>query len=133
MNWPCCQQGTPYPIFVPGGSFTFFNLKFWLIKLEINTRWSLRTIFFQNCSTLEPLHPKLNLPKHVFGRPQRGILATWHRHYPWLHYLQEEDLVLHFYYAYHTHIKKKFTEAGFKKLTVGPVQIHPAEAKSTCH
>ena len=62
---------------------------------------------------MEPLHPKLNFPKHVFGQQQCAFLATWHRQYPWLHYLEEEDLVHHFYYAYLT-----YTEKSSQKLNL---------------
>ena len=58
----------------------------------------------------EPHQPKLNFPKRSFGKQQRGFSATWYQHYPWLHYLQEEDSVLCFYCA--SAVQQKMPIAG---------------------
>ena len=88
----------------------------------------------------EPNQPKLHFLKHMFGRQKRGFSATWYQHYPWLHYLQEEDSVLCFYCA--TTIQRKipltgytdktFTETGFNNWQKALHKFSKHE-QSTCH
>ena len=78
MNWLYCQSRY-YISYIPYWRIIyFFQSQIVAKRAKINTRWSLTTIFFQNCSTRERLHPKRHFPKHVFGLQQRGILVTWH-------------------------------------------------------
>ena len=44
--------------------------------------------------TSEPNQPKINFLKWKFGRQHCGIFETRYKHYPCLHYLQEENSVI---------------------------------------
>jgi hypothetical protein len=88
----------------------------------------------------EPHQPKLNFAKRSFGKQQRGFSATWYQHYPWLHYLQEEDSVLCFYCASAVqqkmpiagHTEQAFTEVGFNNWQKA-LQKFSKHERSACH
>ena len=58
-----------------------------------------------------PNQPRLKkFPLRQFGTQRRGFSATWYDSYPWLRYLEDEDVILCFYCA--TAVERKMPMTG---------------------
>eukprot|EP00731_Ephydatia_muelleri_P009929 Em0005g515a len=58
-----------------------------------------------------PNQPRLKkFPLRQFGTQRHGFSATWYDSYPWLHYLEDEDVILCFYCA--TAVERKMPMTG---------------------
>ena len=88
----------------------------------------------------QPNQHKLVFPKHTFGKQKRSFSAAWNRSYPWLHYVQENDMVLCFYCAsavqhkikLGAHFETNFTEIGFSNWQKA-LQKFSKHEQSACH
>ena len=59
-----------------------------------------------------PNQPRLKkFPLRQFGTQRRGFSATWYDIHPWLHYLEDEDVILCFYCA--TAVERKMPMTGY--------------------
>lgn len=88
----------------------------------------------------QPNQPKLKFPKHTFGKQKQSFSDTWYQSYPWLHYVQENDMVLCFYCAAAVqgklplggYVETSFTETGFSNWQKALHKFSKHE-QSACH
>ena len=40
-----------------------------------------------------PNQPNLSFPKQTFGKQRRAFSPSWYSKYPWLHYVEAEEIV----------------------------------------